>query len=408
MALSVKGGDAMHAIRFLRTHLRHTCPTVHAKRFAVLLLAVETVTRYHRLTLTALGRALRSAALVKHNIKRMDRLLGNRRLERERTRLYAALAQWMLTGLRQPILVIDWADLTPNRHWQLLRASVPVGGRALTVYEEVHPLRLLTNRRVHRAFLAQLAWLLPDGLRPIVVTDAGFRGTWFRLVEAQGWEWVGRIRNRTLVQHAEGEPWLPCKQVYAAATPRPTMLGEVLFIRSHPLRCTLHLVRQPTKGRHQKSVFGQPVRSSHSRKQTARAREPWLLASSLGLRGCSAKRIMQIYRQRMQIEEAFRDLKSERYGLGFAASQTRAPQRLAILLLIGALALFLLWLVGQAAVQQNLHHSYQANTMKRRLVLSVVSLGRHFLSREPGVITISDLVRALARLRLQLLQDTEE
>ena len=392
----------MHAIRFLRTHLRHTCPTIHAKRLAVLLTAVATVTRHHRLTLTSIGRALRSATLVKHQSKRIDRLLGNRQLERERTRLYAALTQWMLTGVRQPILGIDWSDLTPNRHWQLLRASVPVGGRALTVYEEGHPLRLLTNRRVHRAFLAQVAWLLPEGLRPLVVTDAGFRGTWFRLVEAQGWEWGGRIRNRTLVQQAQGAPWLPCKRLYAAATLRPTTLGEVLFIRSHPLRCTLHLGRQPAQGRHQKSVFGHPVRSSHSRKQTARAREPWRLASSLGLQKFPAKRIMQIYRHRMQSEEAFRDLKSERYGLGLAASQTRTPQRLAILLLIGAIALFVLWLVGQAAVQPKLHHSYQANTMKRRLVLSVVSLGRHLLSRAPDVITIGELVQVLTRLQRQL------
>ena len=48
----------MHAMRFLHSHLKKTCPTLHAKRLAVLLKAVDTVTRPHRLTLTALGRAL--------------------------------------------------------------------------------------------------------------------------------------------------------------------------------------------------------------------------------------------------------------------------------------------------------------------------------------------------------------
>ena len=38
--------------------------------------------------------------------------------------------------------------------------------------------------------------VLPEGCRPIVVTDAGFRGPWFRDVEALGWDWVGRIRKR--------------------------------------------------------------------------------------------------------------------------------------------------------------------------------------------------------------------
>jgi len=117
---------------------------------------------------------------------------------------------------------------------------------------------------------------------------------------------------------------------------------------------------------------------------------------------------MQIYRQRMQIEEAFRDLKSERYGLGLAASHTRTAERLAILLFIGALALFVLWLVGKAAVQQHHHHyRYQANTRKRRLVLSVVTLGRHLMSRTPEVITIRDLSQALAHLQRQLAHSHE-
>ena len=197
---------------------------------------------------------------------------------------------------------------------------------------------------------------------------------------------------------------MPCKHLYAAATTRPTTLGEVQLVRSPPHRCTVHLGRQPAKGRRHTSVLGQPVRSSHSRKQATRAREPWLLASSLSLRAWPANRIIQIYRQRMQIEEAVRDLKSARDGLGFAASHTRTPQRLAILLLLGALALFVLWLVGQAAVQQNLHHSYQANTTKRRLVLS---LGRHLLSRTPGAITIRDLGRSLAQRQFQLVHGNE-
>ena len=48
----------------------------------------------------------------------------------------------------------------------------------------------------------------------------------------------------------------------------------------------------------------------------------------------------------MQIEEAFRDLKNERYGLSFSATQTCIAEHLAILLLIGAHALFVLWLVA--------------------------------------------------------------
>lgn len=392
----------MPAIRFLRTHLRATCPTIHAKRLAVLLTAIDAVTRHHRLTLTELGRSLRSAAFVKHNIKRIDRLLGNGRLTTERTALYAALTQWLLARVPQPLILVDWSDLPPNRQWQLLRASIPIQGRALTLYEEVHPLKALGNRRVHLAFLHHLRTVLPSTVRPILVTDAGFRGTWFRLVEAMGWHWVGRIRNRTLVQEEGSETWSPCKALYAKATKRPTTLGPVHLVRSNPLRCILHVVRQSPKGRVHTSVFGTPVRASSSRKISARTREPWLLASSSSLQAKRAKRIVAIYRARMQIEEAFRDLKSDRYGLGFSASQTRVADRLAILLLIGAFALFVLWLVGQVAVQQQWQSRYQSNTTRSRAVLSLISVGRYVLRRAAEAITSQHVVGAFAQLQQQL------
>lgn len=46
--------------------------------------------------------------------------------------------------------------------------------------------------------------LTPEGCRPILVADAGFRSTWFMQVEAIGWHWVGRIRGRTLVAAKKG------------------------------------------------------------------------------------------------------------------------------------------------------------------------------------------------------------
>ena len=111
---------------------------------------------------------------------------------------------------------------------------------------------------------------------------------------------------------------------------------------------------------------------------------------------------MGLYRKRMQIEEAFRDLKSERYGVGLAASQTRKPHRLALLLLIGALALFVLWLVGQVAVHRNLSPQYQANTTTHRRVLSVVYLGQQVIRRAAGGITKTHLLQVITRLPRQL------
>ena len=56
----------------------------HAARSAVLLRGVAAVIKGGRLALTHLGRHLPGSAQVKHQIKALDRLLGNGHLSRER------------------------------------------------------------------------------------------------------------------------------------------------------------------------------------------------------------------------------------------------------------------------------------------------------------------------------------
>ena len=67
----------MHALRILHRILSAHAPEIHTKRLASLLAAVEAVVTGSRLTLSDLGRGLSGSVAVKHNIKRVDRLLGN-------------------------------------------------------------------------------------------------------------------------------------------------------------------------------------------------------------------------------------------------------------------------------------------------------------------------------------------
>lgn len=197
----------MHALTILHRILSASFPEIHAKRLASLLAAVEAVVTGSRLTLSDMGRRLSGTVAVKHNIKRIDRLLGNGLLHAEIPKLYEALVRQYLAGISMPLIVIDWSDLTPDRHWQLLRASVAIEGRSITLYEQVHPQSRATSPHVHRAFLTKLAAMLPPGCVPLLITDAGFRGAWFRLVNCMGWYWIGRIRNRDMVSPANEGVW---------------------------------------------------------------------------------------------------------------------------------------------------------------------------------------------------------
>jgi hypothetical protein len=47
-------------------------------------------------------------------------------------------ARW-LSGLDKVLVLIDGSDATIDQRWPLLRASVAVEGRSVTLYEEIHP-----------------------------------------------------------------------------------------------------------------------------------------------------------------------------------------------------------------------------------------------------------------------------
>ena len=364
----------MHALHILQQRLREDCAGMHLTRLQALIACVGAALHAQRLTIADLGRAVASRAYPKHSIKRVDRLLGNDHLYRERSTIYAAMARWLVAGNMRPVIVIDWSDLSKDRRGQLLRAAIPIGGRTLTVYEEVHPLRRLANPRVHRAFLRRLKALLPEDITPIVVTDAGFRTPWFRAVSALGWHWIGRVRNREYVCPEHSHCWIAAKSLYEHASARARALGAHALARSNATACQLFLVKRPKQHRLAKSVSGTPRRSSESLARARMNHEPWLLATSPSLAGVRPREIVNIYAQRMQIEEAFRDLKCTRYGLAFELHLSRQLPRLAALLLIASLTLFVLSLIGAAARAAGLQRRFQSNTRKSPPVLSLFKL----------------------------------
>src|SRR4051794_28692010 len=183
---------AMHAGVIVARVIKPCLIELHVKRPSALLRAVSALLVGGVTSLSAIALCLEGSQRLKHRIKSVDRLLSNDALHGARSNIYALLARRWLAGLSQVLLVIDWSDMTADQRWQWLRASVVVEARSVTLYEEVHPQKRLGNPQVHRRFLRRVAAMLPRGCTPIVMTDAGFRSSWFQLVRAQGWLFVGR------------------------------------------------------------------------------------------------------------------------------------------------------------------------------------------------------------------------
>jgi hypothetical protein len=118
------------------------------------------------------------------------------------------------------------------------------------------------------------------------------------------------------------------------------------------------------------------------------------------LASLNASQVVDLYAGRMQIEQTFRDLKNAQWGMGLRNSQTRALQRLASLLLIGALLTYALWLIGLAARGAGFDISY-GSRKKSALTLSILSLATQWLQdhqRPCLIITKRQIADALIRL----------
>ncbi len=363
------------------TQVMQAClPLMHAARWCALRDVVVSAVNGHALGLVALAVGTPRTTKVRHRVKCVDRLLGNTHLEAHRLDLYTALARQWLTGLPQLLIVVDWSSLTADMQWHWLRASVVCDGRSITLYEEVHPRKHLGSLAVHKRFIKRLAQLLPKSAHPpIVMTDAGFRNPWFRLIAAQGWQWVGRVRNRDFVRRNEAEDWKPAKQLYEQARSVAADLGAYETVRNHPLKCRLVRVKHSPKGRKHRYASGKDQNNSTARKCASRHREPWLLSCSPSLGHLNAEAVVRLYAQRMRIEEEFRDTKNVVLGAGLALSRSHGQQRLQALLLIGHIAQMAKRLIGEAAKGAQLHLQLMSTNRKERAELSVMMLAKRVI-----------------------------
>jgi hypothetical protein len=372
----------------------------HRARETSVVRTVQALLIGQRLSLTHLGRSRPGNAHAKHHFKAVDRLLGNPRLHAETPNIYRAIAEELLRGVDRPIIVVDWSDFELGREWLMLKAAVPVGGRAISIYQRVFPFERYNSPGAHREFLRELKAIVPAACRPVIVTDAGFRGPWFRAVEANGWDWVGRIRNRIKYFHEQTGRWCYTDSLYRQATPTVKHLGRVALSRRHGYQFNLYLVRAYKLRR------GRPRRTGPKQQNTTLYRRlhraPWLLATSLSHHRRMGNWVKSLYGKRMQIEETFRDLKSHRWGLGLRYALSHSAARLEILLLIGSLATLVHWISGLFAVETGQARNFQANTERHRRVLSIVFLGQQLLRTLQAPPPLSIIVTALQALRAMI------
>lgn len=343
---------------------------IHANRLKLVFAATCALLRCSKATLTSIGRAIATGTTHKHGIKRADRLLGNRHVHAERRQMFAAIARKVIAPRSRPVVIVDWTDFS-SKMWSLV-AAVTFEGRAVTIYSETHPVSRYLKPAVHRAFLQKLRQVVPEGCTPIILTDAGFRTPWIREVSRLGWDYVCRLRGLTRLREEGRIGWSKLIHLFERMGKGPRDFGTYELGLKALFKTRVVGFSRRRRSENWREKWGKLTRSKLHKQQRS-AREPWILATSLK---SSPNKIIALYRRRMQIEETFRDIKSRNLGLSMDHARTRRASRVNVLMLLASLAHLLSIVAGFVAEACKLDRRFQANTIRKRRVLSVSKLGR--------------------------------
>lgn len=351
------------------------------------------------LTLTSIGRHLSGLADVKHKIKRVDRWLSSTELFEQSKDIYKALFYNVLTHRKQLEIIVDWSGCC-NWSEACLRASLVYSGRSITIYQEVHSSESQQKEFVHNQFLKNLKEIIPETCEVIITTDRGFSHPWFKAVNALGWDFIGRASSLHCYQILNENTWKPIKDLYDGSTNKPKYIADVLFGKTHSkkLEASLYSYKEAFKNRKKHNVRNKPNYPGLNKQYSEMHKTPWILVTSLKGGASIVAKVVKNYAFRMQIEQNFRDDKNERWGFGMRYSRTTSTKRITILLLLAAIASYVLLLFGVASESKDLHRKFQANTVRNRRVLSLLTLGKQVIRHVIGLFNTEDLMQGFRKI----------
>ena len=328
---------------------------MHRTRLVTLSAMIVGFLRAARLGVAAIARGIVGKALVRHRIKRVDRFLGNRGFDV--SFLMERLTWLAVERMRRVVVALDWVELR-NGYRALVAAACTGRGRSLPVaWTVVHSRRFYRSQNsIEEGLLRLLASFLPPAVRfrLTVVADRGFgRASFISALESLGFSYVIRVRGRVEVS---GKEYKGLLEDYALEERDEVDLGWVEY--RHDGAARTRVVMAWLRG--------------HD--------EPLYLVTNLKR---SPGKVVLAYRERMQEEESFRDLKSHRYGFALRYVKLSAAGRYLRLLAIWAIGMWLYFIQGLAAVKKGLDRGLSAASNRRR-ELSLVRIGVMLLECAPG------------------------
>jgi hypothetical protein len=296
---------------------------------------VAAALRVGRVSLAALGRKLTGPRAAKHRIKRTWRFCANagvlvsdamRGLARHLLRHRRPKRRQRRRKVKPLVIAFDWTDI---RNFHTLMAALVMKGRAVPLLWASYTKWKLarSQNNLEEGLLRLLRDLIPPGVPVILLADRGFGRTELaKTCQQLGFRYVVRIKPDVWV---EGAAYRGNLKEFPVHKGMAVVLRDVRYRKEDPV--TQHVV-----------VRWKPDLPK-------KRDEPWYLMTDLR-RG--AVELTNRYGKRMTVEELFRDDKNKRNGFSLRHTKITKPDRIDRLLLVLALAYWLLCGIGLLARQR--------------------------------------------------------
>lgn len=346
---------------------------LHSKQTLSILMAVTGVLFANRLSIATIGRAMARffGGSQKHGIKQVDRLLSNEKLMLPT--LFEGYVSLMIGTRRRALVTFDWTDFDKDDHTTLVvsliadetKRAIPLIWR--TVYKSM----LKGNQRRHeRELLATLRRLVPKKVHLIVLSDRGFGDVaLYRHMRKLDMDFITRFRPTIGVEYMD----------YIMNA------GKLV-----PCNGRIRLIKQTRLTRDRKGTYNVIL------VKKAGMKDPWCLTTSLDL---PKEDIVALYGCRFQCEEAFRDAKDSRYGMGLSQTRISQPERRDRMFMLFCLAYLVHTAAGATSEDTKVDKTIRANTETKRRTHSLFRQGMELLGHASKEIYKTIKVGFKARIR---------
>jgi Transposase DDE domain len=331
---------------------------VHATRVLSFARAVLGVLHAASLGVHVIGRGLADALGLdpKHAIKQVDRLLSNTGVNV--WQWFASWVTFVVTARSEVVVALDWTEFDGDDQTTIAMYLVTSHGRATPLlWKTVKKSALKDHRSDYEwELIERLHEILPTTVDVTLLADRGFADQkLFSALDTLGWQYVIRFRQIIKVTHRECT--LPARE-WVPAGGHAKMLRDVQITADKTSIPAVVL-------KHQKGM-----------------KEAWCLATNCVEAGAAG--VVKLYARRFTIEETFRDLKDNHFGMGLSATHIGSPDRRDRLLLVAAMAHALLTLLGAAGEACGLDRTLKANTTKKR-TMSLYNQGCYWYRALPNM-----------------------